>query len=48
MIYVSVFLDEYENDEHGQLFKQKKMKNGKDDEPKVCKFGTHLNSISFF
>ncbi|WVZ17883.1 hypothetical protein V8G54_010865 [Vigna mungo] len=38
MICVSVLPDEYDNDEHCQLFKQKKdEENGKEDEPNVCK-----------
>jgi len=49
MICVSVLPDEYDNDEQFQLFKQKKdEENGKEDEPKVCKSGTPVNSITFF
>jgi len=48
MIGVSVLPDEYDNDEHSQLFKKKDEENGKEDEPTLFKSGVHVNFISFF
>jgi len=45
----AVLPDGYDNDEHFQLFKQKKdEENGKEDDPNFCKSGTHVNLIAFF